>query len=173
MAPDIRGDLLHDYRLTWCKGPLQPYARVTLPRGRKRVALTRGVHQALADFRWLVEDLSQRPTRMYGLVPLQATLDGYHDASRYMCEGAVLPGPTAVPQTSQQHPSTAVTSPEPSGAYPIVWRTHFTVGITAQLVSWGNPEVKVTKSNLDLEGSVIHHVCMSECFDIHGRTRMY
>ena len=36
MAPDIREDLLHDYLLTWCKGPLQPYARVTLPCGIKR-----------------------------------------------------------------------------------------------------------------------------------------
>ena len=139
----------------------------------KGVDLTRGVHQALVDLRWLAEDLSRCPTRMYELVPLQPKLDGYNKASRYMCEGAVLLGPTAVPQTPQQPPITAATSLDPSGAHPIVWRTHFTVDITAQLVSWGNPEVKVTNSDLDLAGSVIHHACMAECFDIHGWTRLY
>ena len=68
---------------------------------RERVELTRGVHQALADFRWLVEDLIKRPTRMYELITLQTTMDRYHDASGYMCGGEVLPVPTTVPRTPQ------------------------------------------------------------------------
>ena len=68
----------------------------------KRVLLTRGIHQALEEFRWLAEDLSKRPTRLYAIVPFQPTLDGYHDASGSMYRGAVLPGLTAVPCTPQQ-----------------------------------------------------------------------
>ena len=59
----------------------------------KRVALTRGIHQALSDFRWLVADPSKLSIIMYELVPLKPTLDSYQDASWYMCGGAVIPGP--------------------------------------------------------------------------------
>ena len=54
-------------------------------------------------------------------MPLQPTLDGYHDASGYMCGGSVLPGPTVVLRTPQMQPRSAATSPEPVGAHPIVW----------------------------------------------------
>ena len=64
----------------------------------KRVTLSTGVHEALEDFKWLDKDVANRPTRMYDLVPLQSTVDGYHDASGCMCGGVVLPGPTAIPQ---------------------------------------------------------------------------
>ena len=53
----------------------------------KRVELTRGVHQDLAYFRWFSEDLVRRPTRLYDLMTLHPTLDGYHYASGYMCGG--------------------------------------------------------------------------------------
>ena len=51
----------------------------------KRVAMTRGIHQYLADFRWLAEDLSKRSTILYDLVPVHPTMGDYHDAPRYMC----------------------------------------------------------------------------------------
>ena len=63
----------------------------------KRVVLTRGFHQALSDFLWLEWYLIKRPKRMYELVPLHPMPDVYHNASGYMCEGEVLPEPTAVP----------------------------------------------------------------------------
>ena len=47
----------------------------------KRVTLTLGVHEALADFQWLAKDMVSRPTRLLELVPLTPTLDGYHDSS--------------------------------------------------------------------------------------------
>ena len=50
----------------------------------KRVALTRGVHQSLTDFRWLVENLSKLPKRMYDLLLLQPTIGCYHGGSGYM-----------------------------------------------------------------------------------------
>ena len=57
----------------------------------KRVTLSPGVHEALYYFKWLADDVSKRPTRMYELVPLRPTVDSYHDASGYMCGGVVLP----------------------------------------------------------------------------------
>ena len=78
-----------------------------------RVVLTRGVHQALTDFQWLADDLGKRSTRLYEIVPLQPTLGGYHEASRYMCKGAVLTVSMEVPRTPQPHPRAAATSRSP------------------------------------------------------------
>ena len=99
----------HCYHLTFCQGLLCTYSRGPLPRGRERVELTRGVHQALADFQWLVDDPGRCPTRLHELVPLQPTIYGYHNAPRYMCGVQVLPGPTVVSRTPQQQPITAAT----------------------------------------------------------------
>ena len=55
-----------------------------------RLTLTRGVHQALAEFHLLTEDLSKYPTSLYELMPIHPTMDVYHNASGYMCGGAVL-----------------------------------------------------------------------------------
>ena len=63
----------------------------------KQVTLTWGVHETLADFQWLAEDMASRSTRLFKLVPLTPTLDGYHDSSGGMCGGVVLHGLSAVP----------------------------------------------------------------------------
>ena len=60
------------------------------------MALTTGIHQALTDFQLVYDDLSRRPTFFYVIVTLQIKLDGYHNASKYMCGGAVHTGPTSV-----------------------------------------------------------------------------
>ena len=132
----------------------------------KRVALTRVVHQALADFRSLTEDLSKLPTRLYDLVLIQTMVDSYHDASGYMCIGAVLLVPMEMPRTPQLNPSAAATSLETVGTHSIVWRELFFVNVIARLVIWGNPEGQVTNSDLELAGSVLRHICISNCFDI-------
>ena len=130
------------------------------------MVLTRGIHQTLTDFQWIAEDLSKRPRRLYEIVSLQPTMDGYHNTSEYFCVWEVPPGPTAVPRTPQPHTSTEAIPPEPAVAHPIVWKAHFTADITAQLISWGNPEVQVTNSDLDLADSVLHLACMDDCFNI-------
>ena len=132
----------------------------------ERVALNRGIHKVLADFPCMTEDLSKLHTRLYDIVPLQTMLDGYHDASGYMCEGEVILGPMAVPRTPQPQPRAPATSPETVGVHPIVRQAHFTTDVTSQLVSWGNLEDQVTNSDLELVGSVIHHACMANSFDI-------
>ena len=134
----------------------------------KRVALSRGVYQALTYFRWLTEDLIRLPTILCNLVLLQPKLDIYHNSSGHMCEGAVLPGTTTVPRTSQPHPSAAAISPDTMRAHPIVWLVHILTEITYQLISRG----QVTNSDLELAGRVLHHTYMTDCFDIHKRTML-
>ena len=46
--------------------------------------LYKGVHEALADFRWLAEDVANIHTCIYELVPRWPTVNSYHDASSYM-----------------------------------------------------------------------------------------
>ena len=60
--------------------------------------MSKGVHESLAEFRWLEEDVSNRPAHIYELVPLRPTADGYHDAFGYMCGSVVLTGLTAIPR---------------------------------------------------------------------------
>ena len=127
----------------------------------KRVTLFTGVHEALEDFKWLDEDVSNCPTRMYELVPLRPTADGYHDASGYMCGGVVLLGPTAIPRELPPHPSAVRPSPNPKGSHPIVWRMPFPNDILDSLVSWTNPQGTVNNSELELVGGVVHSECVS------------
>ena len=56
--------------------------------------------------------------------------------------------------------------------HPIVYRTNFNEDIIAQMVSWGNPEVQVTNSDLKLAGSVLRHKYMADCFDIRRWTKI-
>jgi len=46
-------------------GPLQAALRP----GQRRLHLTKGAHDSLDDFRWLTSRLSERPTRLFELVP--------------------------------------------------------------------------------------------------------
>ena len=112
----------------------------------KRVTLSTGVHEALAEFLWLAEDVENRPTCMYELVLLRPTVDGYHDASGYMCGGMVLPGPTAIPWSLLPQPSSMPPSPKPNRAHPIVWCMPFPKDILDSLISCTNPQGTVNNS---------------------------
>ena len=56
----------------------------------ERLALTRGVHQAIEEFHLLTEDQSKCPTSLYELTKIHPTMDVYHDVSGYMRVGDVL-----------------------------------------------------------------------------------
>ena len=109
MTPGPRRAALNDVRPPWIQRTVQSNAGSPLPCQRQRVTLPKGVHEALAGFRWLAEDVSKRPTHIYKLVLLRTTVNGYHDASSYMYGGVVLPVPTAIFR---------VLSPQPSPALP-------------------------------------------------------
>ena len=116
--------------------------------------------------------MAKRPTRMYELVPLLPTVDGYHDVSGYMCGGVVLPGPTATPRTLPPQRIGARPSPNPTGAHPIVWRMPFLKDIVESLVSWTNPQGTVNNSELELAGGVVHSDCVAQSFDVKERTTL-
>ena len=124
------------------------------------------------DFKWPADDVAKRPTRMYELVPLRPTVDGYHDALGYMCKGMVLPGPTATPWTLPPQPSAVRPSPNPTGAHPIVWRMPFPKDIVESLVSSTNPQETVNNSELELAGAVVHSDCVAQCFVVKERTTL-
>ena len=44
-----------------------------------RVTMTNVAHQVLASFCWMTQYLEQHPNILYELVPIQPTLDRYHD----------------------------------------------------------------------------------------------
>ena len=138
----------------------------------KRVTLSPGVHEALDDFKWLAEDVAKRPTWMYELFPLRPTVDGYHNASGYMCGGVVLPGPTATPRKLPPQPSAARPSPNPTRSHKIVWRMPFPKFIVDSLVSWTNPQGTVNNSELELAGVVLQSDCVAQSFFVKERTTL-
>ena len=132
----------------------------------KRVTLSTGVHEALLDFQWIAEDLVNRPMRMYELVLLQPTVDGYHNASGYMCGVVVLSVPTAIPRSLRPLLSAARPSLNPNGAHTIVWHMPFPKDIIDSQVSWKNPQGTVNNSGLELEVGVVHSDCVAKGFEV-------
>ena len=124
----------------------------------KRVTITRGVHEALADFQWLAKDMASHPTRLFELVPLTPTLDRYHDSSGRMCGGVVLPGPSAIPRVLQNQPSADLPSKDKLAAHPIVWRVPYPQDIINCLVTYKNPGGDINNSDLELAGGVFNIV---------------
>jgi hypothetical protein len=64
-----------------------------------RLALDKGVHHALEDFRGMQENISTRPTRIAEVVPLPLVAEGHHDASGLGAGGIWFPGPHLAPPT--------------------------------------------------------------------------
>ena len=136
----------------------------------KRVTLTRGVQEALADFQWLAEDMASRPTHLFELVPLTPILDGYHDSYGRMCGGVVLPGPSAVPRVLQKQPSSALPSKDKLAAHPIVWRVPYPQNIVDRLVTYKNPGGDINNLDLELAGGFFQHCCAADSYDVRELT---
>ena len=137
-----------------------------------RVTLSKGIHQYLEDFQWLVHDLERHPPRLYNVVPLQIIMDRYHGSYSDMCWGAFLPVPTLLPLALQSKPSYVKLTSDPTEARPIDWWLTFPKDISAFMVFWGNSDVQVTNSDLLLAGRVLHHTFMVQCYDIQDRTTL-
>ena len=123
----------------------------------KRVTLTKGMHQALAYLRWMAQDLEQFPTWLYKLFPLYTTLDGYNNASSYMCGGSVLMVSTTVPRKLQPHPRAAKPTPDPARVHRKFLRAPFPEDVSVSLVSWEKTTGHVTNSELEIADRVIHY----------------
>ena len=123
----------------------------------QRITLKKGVHQALNDFRYLVEDIANQPTRIAELVPLLASAVGHHDAS-----GLGAGGVWFVPN----HVSRRLGYK--SG--PVVWRYEWPDTIKQQLVTTDNPNGTITNSDLELAGGLLHLQALVQYCDIRERT---
>ena len=123
---------------------------------KHRITISKGVHQALNDFRWMLANISSRPTRIAELIPLLVSALGYHDASGQGAGGVWYPTSSLVPR-----------SPSPA---PILWRFQWPQDIVASLVTEANPTGTVTNSDLELAGGLIHLDVLAQTFDIRERT---
>ena len=124
---------------------------------KTRVALNKGVHQALDDFRWLLRDISLRPTRIAELVPLLSSAEGHHDASGKGAGGVWFPASHLTPR-------------EGSSSEPLVWRLRWPQRIADLLVTDKNPRGTITNSDLELAGGLLHLEALVQNFDIRERT---
>ena len=122
-----------------------------------RVALNKGVHDALDDFRWILNDIASRPTRIAELVPLLASAEGHHDASGKGAGGIWFPANELNPRQGYSQK-------------PVVWRYEWPKNIVDKLVTDDNPTGTISNSDLELAGGLIHLEALAQTFDVRERT---
>lgn len=126
-----------------------------------RVNTNKGVHQALDDFRWMLNDIKSRPTRIAELIPLLASALGYHDASGTGAGGVWFPHQSLDPRTKPG---------ETPSHTPLVWRYKWPQDIIDALVTDDNPNGTITNSDLELAGGLLHLEAIAHHFDVRERT---
>ena len=142
-------------------------------REQQRVRLSKGFHDALADFRWIHRDLASRPTKLQELVPTLPTITGAHDASGYGAGGIWLPGPTAIPRSARVkslRTDGTLRRHRLTSSRPILWRCPIPQSIQRRLVTHENPSGDVTNSDLELAGSLLQQEAAVQCYDVRERT---
>jgi hypothetical protein len=103
------------------------------------------VHHALQDFRWIHNNLSERPTHIAELVPLLPSALGHHDASGAGAGGVWFPAQGLQPR--------GLLSASP----PLVlWRYQWPQQITNRPITESNPHGTISISNLELAGGLLH-----------------
>jgi hypothetical protein len=138
-----------------------------------RLRLSKGFHAALDDFRWLHQDIANRPTRLQELVPTTPTITGTHDASGTGAGGVWFPSTTAVPRpvrVSYINRHGRLQRTRLTKQHPILWRHHFDSSIQNKLITRENPGGSFGISELELAGSAIHADVGAQCFDLRERT---
>ena len=126
-----------------------------------RISLKKDVHAALEDFKWMLDDISNRPTRIQELIPLATSALGFHDSSGKAVGGVWFPhtalNPRAAPNANPSH-------------RPLVWRHSWPQHIIDELVTEKNPNGRISISDLELAGGLIHLDVLAQHFDIRERT---
>jgi hypothetical protein len=122
-----------------------------------RIALKKGVHQSITDFKWLLKNISTRPTRIAEVVPLLASAVGHHDASADGAGGVWFIADHIHTRKGYHH-------------RPVVWNFTWPQAIKKQLVTEHNPHGTITNSDLELAGGLLHLQAIAQSFDIRERT---
>ncbi|GFH55146.1 hypothetical protein CTEN210_11622 [Chaetoceros tenuissimus] len=126
---------------------------------RSRISLRKGVHQSIADFQWMLKDISKRPTRIAELVPLLPSALGFHDASGEGAGGVWFPSHTIGSRMKNKNT-----------LHPLLWRYKWPQDIIDDLVTEDNPQGKITNSDLELAGGLLHLDVIAHCLDVRERT---
>ena len=122
-----------------------------------RIALKKGVHQSLQDFKYLLDDIASRPTRIAELVPLKTSVVGHHDAAKGGAGGVWFPSETIHRRDNNNH-------------HPLVWRFEWPKSVQDRLVTDSNPNGDITNSDLELAGGLLHLQALAQSCDIRERT---
>ena len=123
-----------------------------------RIALNKGVHDALDDFRYMHASVTERPTRIPEIVPLAPIAEGHHDASGRGAGGVWFPAKHATPRQGYK------------AEVPVVWRHQWPDYIVNRLITDDNPHGTLTNSDLELAGGLLQLEAMAQSFDIRERT---
>ena len=126
---------------------------------KTRIALKRGVHQALNDFRWMYANINARPTRIAEVIPLTPQALGFHDASGSQGAGGVwFPTPDLVPRIGTEANT------------PLLWRVPWPQDLIDKLASGDNPTGTVTSADFELAGGLLQLDTLAFCYDVRERT---
>jgi hypothetical protein len=118
-----------------------------------RVRISSAVHRILADFCWLAQDLTRRPTRIAEIIPkTKPDTLGDKDAA-----ATGMGGVHFVPQLD-------------GTMQPMLWRCPFPSNVQQRLVSYDNPQGDINSSELELAASVAHHDVLAQAFDVQEAT---
>ena len=122
-----------------------------------RVSLQKGVHHALEDFRWMLDNIASRPTRIAELVSLLLLAEGHHGASGKGAGGIWFPAPHLDHWEGHEHK-------------PVLWRLQWPQNVIDRLVTDDNPSGDISNSDLELAGGLLHLEALAQTFDIRERT---
>ena len=122
-----------------------------------RIALRKGTHDTITDFKWMLQNIDSRPTRIAELIPLQPSALGHHDASGLGAGGVWFPAPSLNPRQDYT-------------GDPILWRYKWPKSITSRIITECNPNGTITNSDLELAGGLLHLEAIAQTFDVRERT---
>ena len=115
----------------------------------KRVRISPAVRDQLKDFLWLAESVVALPTHLAEIVPTPETYHGTVDASGMGMGGVwfppLAPTPLAI-RPAKRHLLQR----------PCLWREQFPPEIRRELISFTNPNGRITNSDLELAGTIAH-----------------
>jgi hypothetical protein len=117
---------------------------------QSRIRLDRGVHDALADFQWLKDNLASRPTRLLELVELPPSVSGADDACKQGMGGIIFHLGHAAP--------------------PYLWRAPFPKELGDRLVSQTNPTGDMCMADFELAATVMQQEAYVALADVRERT---
>ena len=111
-----------------------------------KVKIDRHQQAELADWKWLANSLTDRPTSIAEIVHKQPSYGGDCDAAKSGMGGVAF---------NLRNPSAA----------PILWRSPFPTHVQRRVVSFDNPSGDINNSHLELAGAVAHNDVVVHTWD--------